>query len=196
MSINWLRTSFQIRTKIDIPIKTIVQESEVSREEKLPLPKKDVQSSNLQLASTTMIGTPLSLASKRAIIISQPARSAMQSGRRGNAVSGSPWIITFSLPNGSTTAAISSIPSLPGADDGAGQPRKWINTPMLSWTSSDDPVGALKLQFSTLQDAIRYADRMGWQYSIHEPKQPAWRTKSYADNFTFSSGPLRIIRTK
>ena len=37
---------------------------------------------------------------------------------------------------------------------------------------------------------------LGWDYYVQEHKEPEFRKKMYADNYKYSPGKLRIIKTK
>jgi hypothetical protein len=89
--------------------------------------------------------------------IFRPARTAMQSGEAGT----QKWLLEFE-------------PSGP----------RWLE-PLMGWTASKDTRRQLKLKFDTLEEAIAYADRQGYTYSVQVPHRPKHRPKSYADNFRF-----------
>lgn len=72
---------------------------------------------------------------------------------------------------------------------------RWEN-PVMGWTSSRDPVQAVQFTFPTKEHAITYAQQQGWAYEVAEADDPVRRPKNYAENFTYSSGKLRIIKTK
>ncbi len=57
---------------------------------------------------------------------------------------------------------------------------------LMGWTSSGDMKSQLRLQFSTKEEAIAYAERQGIPYQVQEGKQAQRRGLSYADNFSFS----------
>ena len=57
--------------------------------------------------------------------------------------------------------------------------------PLMGWTSSGDTRRQLQLRFDTKEEAIAYCERHGIAYQLSEPKQPARRGISYADNFAF-----------
>ena len=58
--------------------------------------------------------------------------------------------------------------------------------PLMGWTSSGDMRQQLRLRFDTKEEAIAYCERNGIPYQVAEPKAPARRTISYADNFAFT----------
>ena len=57
--------------------------------------------------------------------------------------------------------------------------------PLMGWTSSSDMKQQLRLRFATQEEAVAYADRHGIPYRVYEPKEPARRKITYADNFSF-----------
>ncbi len=90
-------------------------------------------------------------------IIRQPAKSAMQSGLANTRQ----WVLQFA-------------PSTPREIE-----------PLMGWTSSTDTRQQVTLYFSTREEAIAYAERLGVSYTFEEPKQRQVRPKSYADNFRY-----------
>ena len=74
---------------------------------------------------------------------------------------------------------------------------KWASRP-LEWTSSEDPMQGLVLQFSNVQDAIGYCNDHGLEYTLlpDTAEDKEITPKLYADNFKYSSGKLKLIRTK
>ena len=41
--------------------------------------------------------------------------------------------------------------------------------PLMGWTSDDDPLAEIELNFPTLRSAMRYAERQGRQYIVQMP---------------------------
>ena len=75
---------------------------------------------------------------------------------------------------------------------GLGKTNKWIleyetkdptTNPLMGWESSNDTYSELKLEFSSKELAINYAQKMKIDYEIFEPKKRKIVKKSYADNF-------------
>lgn len=54
---------------------------------------------------------------------------------------------------------------------------------LTGWVSTDNSQNQFKLRFKTKEDAIKYAEDKGYQYTIQEDKVTKIRKKSYADNF-------------
>ena len=75
---------------------------------------------------------------------------------------------------------------------GLGKTVKWIlefetkdptKNPLMGWESSSDTNSELRLEFSSKEKAIQYAEKMKINYEIIEPKKRKVVKKSYADNF-------------
>jgi hypothetical protein len=87
--------------------------------------------------------------------IYQPAKTAMSSGRaRAQA-----WILEYEIET----------------------PRR--PEPLMGWTSSGDTLNQVKLTFPTRDEAVAFADKNGWQYSVQVPHDRRVRPRNYADNF-------------
>jgi NADH dehydrogenase (ubiquinone) Fe-S protein 4 len=115
-------------------------------------------------------GAPEELVSERTVRIYRPAKNAMQSGQNNTRL----WKIDF---------------------DPTSNGYRWENR-LMGWASSADPMQAMEIQFNTKEDAIQFAEKQGWTYFIQEPKERKFRPQVYADNFRYSPGKLRLIRTK
>ena len=57
---------------------------------------------------------------------------------------------------------------------------------LMGWTSSSDMKSQLRLQFSTKEEAVAYAERHGIPYQVQEAKPAQRHGLSYADNFSFN----------
>ncbi|KAL6551785.1 NADH dehydrogenase [ubiquinone] iron-sulfur protein 4, mitochondrial [Orobanche gracilis] len=69
--------------------------------------------------------------------------------------------------------------------------QKWEN-PLMGWTSTGDPyahVGDSALSFDCQEDAIAFAERHGWDYTVKKHQTPLLKVKSYADNFKWKGPP-------
>ena len=75
---------------------------------------------------------------------------------------------------------------------GLGKTDKWIlefktkdptNNPLMGWESSSDTYTELKLEFSSKELAINYANKKKIDFEVIEPKQRKVVKKSYEDNF-------------
>ncbi|KAM7507213.1 hypothetical protein LguiA_017666 [Lonicera macranthoides] len=103
------------------------------------------------------------MASSNQVVIFSPARSATQqgSGKLGK------WKINF----------VST--------------QKWEN-PLMGWTSTGDPyahVGDSAMGFDSEQDAIGFAERHGWDYTVKKRQTPLLKVRAYADNFKWKGPP-------
>ena len=76
---------------------------------------------------------------------------------------------------------------------GLGNSDKWIIEfytkdssiePLMGWESSTDTLNELKLEFSTKELAIEYANKNKIEFEIILPKERKIIKKSYSDNFT------------
>lgn len=139
----------------------------------MPILKDEKQDSNNiipHVDSNTKLGAisgaPLNL-TKRTVRIFRPSRTAMQSG----SMQTRQWRLEFDI-----------------------QP-KWEN-PLMGWTTSADPVQGMDLTFDTVEEAMRFAERQGWNARIDTPNIRKPIKQMYAENFYYSPNPLRLIRTK
>ena len=55
--------------------------------------------------------------------------------------------------------------------------------PLMGWESSKDTMSEIKLEFSTKEQAVRYAKKNNINYYIIEPQESKIIKKSYSDNF-------------
>lgn len=105
---------------------------------------------------TNINGVPEEHTTRRRVRIFQPAKNAMQSGTNDT----HNWVIEFE------------------------NRQRWEN-PLMGWTSTGDPMSNLRLTFTTKEDAIRFADKNGWQYFAEEERVRKPLKKSYAANFSW-----------
>ncbi|MBV8118795.1 MAG: ETC complex I subunit [Alphaproteobacteria bacterium] len=89
--------------------------------------------------------------------IYRPAKTAMQSGRRGTRK----WVLEYE-------PAASRSPD-----------------PLMGWTSAADTLNEVHLLFATLGEATAFAERQGLSYTIIQPHTFSEKPKSYADNFRY-----------
>ena len=85
------------------------------------------------------------------------------------------------------------IPTKTAMQSGLSKSNKWIiefNTknpginPLMGWESSTDTLTELKLEFSTKELAIEYANKNKIDFEVVEPQKRKIIKKAYADNFT------------
>ena len=48
---------------------------------------------------------------------------------------------------------------------------------------SADTVQALKIKFDTKEEAILFAQKQGYKYTVDEPKETKFKVRSYSSNF-------------
>lgn len=72
---------------------------------------------------------------------------------------------------------------------------RWEN-PLMGWQSSGDFMQGTKLNFKSKEDAVRFAEKQGYEYYVQEPNERRVVPKAYANNFVHESGPLKHIKTK
>ncbi|MBI5165917.1 MAG: ETC complex I subunit [Magnetospirillum sp.] len=90
--------------------------------------------------------------------IYRPAKTAMQSGRAGNAAS---WVLEHE-------------PLAPKRADR-----------LMGWLGSSDTTQQLRLKFATREQAVAYAKRKGLDYVVTGEATRVSHPKNYADNFRF-----------
>ena len=62
--------------------------------------------------------------------------------------------------------------------------------PLMGWTSSADTKGQVRLFFDSEAEAVAYAKKHGYMYSLETPRERKPRPKTYADNFRYD----RLVR--
>ncbi|KAM0323539.1 hypothetical protein ACHAQA_008820 [Verticillium albo-atrum] len=72
---------------------------------------------------------------------------------------------------------------------------RWEN-PLMGWQSSGDVMQGTKLNFKSKEDAIRFAEKQGYEFFVQEPQSRKILPKAYANNFLYSARNLKHIRTK
>lgn len=72
---------------------------------------------------------------------------------------------------------------------------RWEN-PLMGWQSSADAMQGTHVNFRTKEDAIRFAEKQGYEYYVQEPNERSVHPKAYANNFTHTFNKLKHIRTK
>jgi hypothetical protein len=89
--------------------------------------------------------------------IFQPAKSAMQSGKKNT----KKWLM------------------LPIED----QNIRSVN-PVTGWIAANNTSSQLRFEFVSKDHAIEFAQKSGFDFVVEEPKKPSIKNKSYAANFT------------
>ncbi|KAL1869928.1 ndufs4 NADH dehydrogenase Fe-S protein subunit [Diaporthe australafricana] len=72
---------------------------------------------------------------------------------------------------------------------------RWEN-PLMGWQSSGDYMQGTHLNFKSKDDAVHFAEKQGYEYFVQEPNERKFAPKAYANNFLYSPGKLKHIRTK
>lgn len=120
---------------------------------------------------TQLTSFPLSAElQQRTVRIYKPAKTANSSGRAGTSF----WRVDFDILAGSA---------------------RWEN-PLMGWASSGDYMQGTFLKFRTKEDAIHFCEKQNWPYYIQTPHKARIGPKSYAANYNYSPGKLRIHHTK
>lgn len=88
--------------------------------------------------------------------IYKPSKTSMQSGRAKS----KSWILEF----------VRKTPAIPD--------------PLMGWQSSGDTQKQVKIEFSSKEAAILYAEKQGIVYDVINPQPRRLNIKSYADNFS------------
>jgi hypothetical protein len=57
--------------------------------------------------------------------------------------------------------------------------------PLMGWISAGDTLSEVVLRFATKDEAIAFAEKNGWDYSVDLPKPRRVRPRNYADNFRY-----------
>ena len=78
---------------------------------------------------------------------------------------------------------------------GAANTRRWVVEfepaaaravePLMGWTSSADTRGQVRLYFDSEAEAVAFASKNGYMYSLERPHDVKVRPKAYADNFRY-----------
>jgi hypothetical protein len=89
--------------------------------------------------------------------IYRPSKSTMQSGR----AKVENWVLEYELKT----------------------PRRPEN--IMGWTSSGDTLNQVKLTFPSMEDAVAYATKKGWGYTVQPAHDRVVRPRNYVDNFKY-----------
>lgn len=66
----------------------------------------------------------------------------------------------------------------------------------MGWQSSGDMMQGTKLNFVSKDDAIRFAQKQGYEFFVQEPNSRKIVPKAYANQFLYSGKELKQARTK
>jgi hypothetical protein len=100
--------------------------------------------------------------------IYQPSKNAMQSGRAKT----QSWVLEYELET----------------------PRR--PEPLMGWTSSGDTLNQVKMKFESAQDAIAFAEKKEWEYTIAETHDRIVVPRNYVDNFLKRLLPVKPSESK
>lgn len=67
---------------------------------------------------------------------------------------------------------------------------------MMGWQSSADCMNGMRMPFKSKEEAIRFAQKQGYEFFVQEPNERRIIPKAYANNFMHSPKKLKHIRTK
>ncbi|KAK4185930.1 NADH-ubiquinone oxidoreductase [Podospora australis] len=136
-----------------------------------PVPKsiQDGSEPDIPLPAGLISGAPLDLQARTVRIFKQ-SKPATQSGTAKSNIWRMDWDIL-------------------------GKGHRWEN-PLMGWQSSADHMQAIAINFKSKEDAIAFAEKQGYEYFVQEPNQRHFAPKAYANNFMYSPGKLKHIRTK
>ncbi|KAF3767528.1 hypothetical protein M406DRAFT_355606 [Cryphonectria parasitica EP155] len=136
-----------------------------------PVPKRllDGSEPGVALPAAVLSGAPIELQA-RTVRIYKKAKPATQSGDWQSKKWRMDWDV---LPKGN----------------------RWEN-PLMGWQSSGDYMQGTHLNFKSKEDAINFAEKQGYEYFVQEPNERKFTPKAYANNFLYSPGKLKHIRTK
>jgi len=123
--------------------------------------------------------------------VSAPHTVAASRDRLAAAVGELPLPPPFSFP--ADAAAVIYRPARPATTSGRAGTRHWVLEfeprsplfvePLMGWTSGADPVRQVRLSFPSREAAIAYARRQGLRFTVREPHESPYPTRTYADNF-------------
>lgn len=79
--------------------------------------------------------------------------------------------------------------------DVMGKGHRWENQ-LMGWQSSADAMQGTYIAFKSKEDAIRFAQKQGYEYFVQEPQTRRIIPKAYATQFLHTPGKLKQARTK
>ena len=66
----------------------------------------------------------------------------------------------------------------------------------MGWQSTADAMQGERVGFRTKEDAIRFANKQGYEYFVQEPNERRFTPKAYASQFVWHPKKLKAIHTK
>jgi ETC complex I subunit conserved region len=86
-------------------------------------------------------------------------------------------------------------PAKTAMQSGRAQTRRWVieyepasrrdPDPLMGWSSAQDTLNEVHVQFDTLDEAVAFAAKNGLEYTVIQPHAHTPKAKSYADNFRY-----------
>lgn len=89
--------------------------------------------------------------------IYRPARNAMQAGRAKSGF----WVLEYEPAT-------------------SRQPES-----LMGWSSSGDTLNQVKMEFPTEEEAVRFAEKKGWAYTVLPAQERRISPRNYVDNFKY-----------
>ncbi len=84
-------------------------------------------------------------------------------------------------------------PSKTAMQSGRGKAKLWqmepelesarVPEPLMGWTSSEDTLNQIRLRFDSADDALQYAEKQGWEYTVDAEQERRIVPRNYTDNF-------------
>lgn len=87
-------------------------------------------------------------------------------------------------------------PTKQATQSGRNKTKKWVleyeleskrqPETMMGWISSQDTLNQTRMMFDTVEEAVHFAEKNGWEYSVVAPKVRHLKGRSYLDNFKYT----------
>lgn len=58
-----------------------------------------------------------------------------------------------------------------------------VPDPIMGWATSGDTLNQIRMRFSTYDEALRFAEKQGWEVQVQEPHERRVTPRNFADNF-------------
>jgi hypothetical protein len=55
----------------------------------------------------------------------------------------------------------------------------------MGWTASEDTLNQVQLKFDSCDEAIAFAEKKGWSYTVAKAQKRKVRPRNYSDNFRY-----------
>ena len=56
---------------------------------------------------------------------------------------------------------------------------------LMGWTASKDTLNQVRINFATMEDAVAYAEKKGWDCTVQPEHRKKIKPRNYSDNFRF-----------